>query len=47
MDAVRAGRFKLPADKLLGRSGSGNSGGDSDDGFMNIPEEMDDSLPIS
>ncbi len=46
VDAVRAGRFKLPDDKLLGRSGAGNSGGDSDDGFMNIPDGVADELPF-
>ena len=46
VDAVRAGRFKLPEDKLLGRSSGGNSGGDSDDGFMNIPDGVADELPF-
>ncbi len=44
VDRVRSGNYKLPDDKLLKRSSAGS--GSSDDGFMNIPDGVDDELPF-
>ena len=43
VDRVRSGNYKLPDDKLLKRSSGGGTG---DDGFMNIPDGVDDELPF-
>ena len=43
MDKVRSGDFRLPKDKLLESSGSGAI---SSDGFMKIPEGVDEELPF-
>ena len=45
-DTQEGSRSGTSQDKLLGRSGGGNSGGDSDDGFMNIPDGVADELPF-
>ena len=44
VDRVRSGNYRLPDDKLLKRSSGGS--GSSDDGFMNIPDGVDDELPF-
>ncbi len=43
VDNIRSGKYKLPDDKLLKRT-SGSAA--SPDGFMNIPDSIDEELPF-
>lgn len=43
VDKIRSGDFTLPKDALLNKSGSG---GATSDGFMKIPEGVDEQLPF-
>ena len=43
VDKIRSGDYTLPKDRLLNKSGSGGS---SNDGFMKIPEGVDQELPF-
>ncbi|MBQ6578991.1 MAG: hypothetical protein IJL91_14800 [Bacteroidales bacterium] len=43
VDKIRSGDFTIPKDRLLNKSGSG---GTTSDGFMKIPEGVDEQLPF-
>lgn len=44
---IREGSFRLPDDKLLQQSSQPRPVETSDDGFLNLPEDMEDDLPFS
>ena len=43
VDKIRSGDFTIPKDRLLNKPGSG---GTTSDGFMKIPEGVDQELPF-
>lgn len=49
VEKIRSGKFEVPADTLLKNNGQQNGGyGKPDaDGFMNIPDGIDEELPFS
>lgn len=49
VEKIRSGKFEIPADTLLKNNGQHNGGyGKPDaDGFMNIPDGIDEELPFS
>lgn len=47
VEKIRSGNYKIPADKLLNNSGSYNNTSAASDGFMNIPDGIDEELPFS
>lgn len=44
---IREGSFKIPDDKLLQQSSQPRPVETSDDGFLNLPEDMEDDLPFA
>lgn len=44
---IREGSFKIPDDKLLQQSSRPRPVETSDDGFLNLPEDMEDDLPFA
>lgn len=44
---IREGSFRLPDDKLLQQSSQPRPVETSDDGFLNLPEDMEDDLPFA
>lgn len=52
VEKIRSGNFKIPDDTLLNKSGGSNNGCSSgstpsDDGFINIPDGVDEELPFN
>lgn len=45
VEKIRSGNYKIPADKLLSNSGSTSAA--ASDGFMNIPDGIDEELPFN
>lgn len=44
---IREGSFKIPDDKLLQQSSQPRPVETADDGFLNLPEDMEDDLPFA
>lgn len=47
VEKIRSGNYKIPADKLLNNGGSYNNTSAANDGFMNIPDGIDEELPFN
>ena len=47
VDKIREGSFKIPDDKLLQQSPQPRPVETADDGFLNLPEDMEDDLPFA
>lgn len=49
VEKIRSGKFEIPADTLLKNNGqqSGGYGKPDADGFMNIPDGIDEELPFN
>lgn len=45
VEKIRSGNYKIPADKLLNSNGSTSAA--ASDGFMNIPDGIDEELPFN
>ena len=46
VEKIRSGKYTIPADKLLSKTAAARPAKTDSDGFMNIPDGVDEELPF-